>query len=89
MRVSATSVPVHADAAAALATCAAQGHAPHLRASSIRSNPRGIEFDGRSLYGEGQSWHEGKGPFEVRKGPVLKMSKDGGACSLSGMCACD
>ena len=45
-------------------------------------------LDGHSLYGEGQSWHEGKGPFEVRKGPVLKMSKDGGTCFLSGMCAC-
>lgn len=30
-----------------------------------------------SLYGEGQSWHEGNGPFEVRQGPTLKPSKDG------------
>ena len=30
-----------------------------------------------SLYGEGQSWHEGNGPFEVRQGPTLKPSQDG------------
>jgi len=30
-----------------------------------------------SLYGEGQSWHEGVGPYEVRAGPALKVSQDG------------
>ncbi len=30
-----------------------------------------------SLYGEGQSWHQGTGPFEVRMGPTLKRSNDG------------
>jgi len=30
-----------------------------------------------SLYGEGQSWHEGVGPYEVRAGPALKTSRDG------------
>jgi hypothetical protein len=30
-----------------------------------------------SLYGEGQAWHEGVGPYEVRLGPALKPSQDG------------
>jgi hypothetical protein len=30
-----------------------------------------------SLYGEGQSWHDGEGPYEVRQGPALKPSQDG------------
>ncbi len=30
-----------------------------------------------SLYGEGQSWHDGVGPYEVRLGPALKESQDG------------
>jgi len=39
-----------------------------------------LEFCGgvtHSLYGEGQNWHQGTGPFEVRMGPTLKRSKDG------------
>jgi len=31
----------------------------------------------RSMYGEGQRWHQGDGAFEVRMGPALKTSKDG------------
>ncbi|EKX38182.1 hypothetical protein GUITHDRAFT_115727 [Guillardia theta CCMP2712] len=31
----------------------------------------------RSMYGEGQKWHQGDGAFEVRMGPALKTSKDG------------
>ena len=30
-----------------------------------------------SLYGEGQAWHDGVGPYEVRLGPALKASQDG------------
>mmetsp|Transcript_15113 Transcript_15113/g.41254 ORF Transcript_15113/g.41254 Transcript_15113/m.41254 type:complete len:321 (+) Transcript_15113:49-1011(+) len=30
-----------------------------------------------SLYGEGQAWHDGVGPYEVRLGPALKPSQDG------------
>lgn len=30
-----------------------------------------------SLYGEGQAWHDGRGPYEVRMGPALKSSRDG------------
>jgi hypothetical protein len=42
-----------------------------------------------SLYGEGQSWHEGTGPFEVRAGPTLKPSKDGDISWIRVEHACD
>jgi len=42
-----------------------------------------------SLYGEGQAWHDGVGPYEVRRGPALKASEDGDMTWIRVEHACD